>query len=77
MINTNLLCENIAIARKNNGLTQSQLAEKLGVSAQAVSKWERGISCPDISLLDEIANALNLSLQGLLGISKEGTNQIQ
>lgn len=77
MINTKLLCENIAIARKNNGLTQSRLAEKLGVSAQAVSKWERGISCPDIALLDEIANALDISLQSLLGISGDETNQIQ
>ena len=68
MINTNLLCENIVAARKKLGLTQSQLAKMLGVSAQAVSKWERGISCPDISLLDEIANALQISLSALLGI---------
>lgn len=68
MINTNLLCENIVAARKKLGLTQSQLAKMLGVSAQAVSKWERGISCPDISLLDEIAKALQISLSALLGI---------
>ena len=68
MINTTLLCKNIVTARKKLGLTQNQLARMLGVSAQAVSKWERGISCPDISLLDEIANALQISLSALLGI---------
>lgn len=68
MINTTLLCDNIATQRKKLGLTQNQLAGMLGVSAQAVSKWERGISCPDISLLDEIAKALQISLAELLGI---------
>lgn len=68
MINTTLLCKNIVTARKKLGLTQNQLARMLGVSAQAVSKWERGISCPDISLLDEIANALQIFLSALLGI---------
>ena len=73
MINTNLLCENIATARKKLGLTQNQLAKALGVSAQAVSKWERGISCPDIALLDEIANTLQISLSVLLGIPHNET----
>lgn len=76
MINTLLLCNNIAAARKNSGMTQNQLAQKLGVSAQAVSKWERGISCPDITIIDEIANALDLSLQELLGISVDETDKI-
>lgn len=76
MINTLLLCKNIASARKSSGMTQNQLAQKLGVSAQAVSKWERGISCPDITIIDEIADALDLSLQELLGISQYETNQI-
>ena len=73
MINTNLLCENIATARKKLGLTQNQLAKALGVSAQAVSKWERGIACPDIALLDEIANTLQISLSALLGIPHNET----
>jgi transcriptional regulator with XRE-family HTH domain len=40
----------------------------VGVTAQAVSKWERGSSCPDITILDEIADNLNISLPELLGV---------
>ena len=68
MIDTYKLCRNIAYARKQSGLTQSDLASRVGVSAQAVSKWERGNSCPDIAILDEIANALGISLFELLGL---------
>lgn len=42
------LGQRIAELRKKEGLTQEELAEKLGVSPQAVSKWENDISCPDI-----------------------------
>ena len=58
----------IADARRDMGLTQKDLAEKVGVTAQAVSKWERGSSCPDISILDEIACALGISVSELLGV---------
>lgn len=43
--------DRISFLRKLKGLTQAQLAEKLGISAQAVSKWESGLSCPDIMML--------------------------
>ena len=68
MINTSKLAVRIANARREISLTQKELAEKVGVSAQAVSKWERGVSCPDISILDELARALKLSLGELLGV---------
>lgn len=68
MINTSKLAQRIADARREQSLTQTELASKLGVSAQAVSKWERGISCPDISILDELAGAIGLSLSELLGV---------
>ena len=68
MIDTNNLGRNIACARKKSGLTQNDLASRVGVSAQAVSKWERGNACPDIAILDEIANALGISLIELLGL---------
>ena len=42
--------------RKALGLTQDQLAEKLGVTAQAVSKWENDQSCPDITMLPKLRN---------------------
>ncbi len=59
----------IAQLRKDKGMTQEQLAEKLGVSAQAVSKWENDISCPDITLLPLLASTLGVTTDELLGIS--------
>lgn len=56
----------IAQARKERELTQKDLAERLHVSAQAVSKWERGLSCPDIGLLEPLAEALGLTVTELL-----------
>lgn len=56
----------IAKLRKENRMSQENLAEKLGVSAQAVSKWENGQSCPDISLLPQLANLLGVSVDELL-----------
>ncbi|WP_418667915.1 helix-turn-helix domain-containing protein [Allofournierella sp.] len=53
-------------ARKARGLTQKQLAEALGVTDKAVSKWERGVSCPDISLLTPLAGALGVAVTELL-----------
>ena len=40
--------------RKEKGLTQKELAEKLEITDRAISKWERGINCPDISLLKDL-----------------------
>ena len=68
MIDTNNLGKKIASVRKSSSLTQSDLASRVGVTAQAVSKWERGNACPDIAILDEIANALGISLSELLGL---------
>ena len=59
------LNQNIAHYRKHLGYTQEQLAERLGVSAQSVSKWENGISNPDIALLPELATALGVDLNAL------------
>ena len=68
MIDTNNLGKKIASVRKKAKLTQSDLASCVGVTAQAVSKWERGNACPDIAILDEIADALGISLSELLGL---------
>ncbi len=57
--------------RKSAGVTQSKLAETLGVHLQTVSKWERGVCEPDLSVLGEIASALGVTLEKLLG-QKEG-----
>ena len=73
----------IAARRKDNGLTQSQLAEKLGITDKAVSKWETGKSMPDLSLFCPLCDLLHITLNELLSgefISdenlKEKSNQI-
>ena len=56
----------IARARKEKGLTQGELAQRLHVSTQAVSKWERGLNFPDIILLDPLAQELEVTVSELL-----------
>ena len=56
--------------RKSQKLTQKELAEKLKITDKAVSKWERGISCPDISLLVPLAQALGVTTSELLNGEK-------
>lgn len=55
----------IAQRRKEQNLTQKQLAEKIGVSDRAISKWERGAGFPDVSLIEPLADALELTLPEL------------
>ena len=62
--------KNIAKYRKAKGLTQEELGAKIGVTNQSVSKWESEVSMPDVMLLPEIANALNITLENLYGIEK-------
>ncbi|MBQ7333296.1 MAG: helix-turn-helix transcriptional regulator [Clostridia bacterium] len=64
------LGEKIYEKRKEAGFTQESLAEKLGVSPQAVSKWENDASCPDIALLPKLAKLFETSVDELL--SEEG-----
>lgn len=66
-MNQKTLGERIKYHRKRLGMTQEQLAERMGVSAQAVSKWENNLSCPDISILPELAEVFDISLDELLG----------
>lgn len=61
------LGKRIMAHRKRLGLTQDQLAEKLGVTAQAVSKWENDQSCPDITMLPILADIFGVSTDELLG----------
>lgn len=57
----------ISYLRKQNEMTQEMLASKLGVSNQAVSKWEADQCCPDISLLPKLADTFNVSIDRLFG----------
>lgn len=56
----------IAKLRKSAGFTQASLAEKLGISDKAVSKWERGISCPDVSLWNKLSILLDTDIESLI-----------
>lgn len=57
----------IALLRKQQSMTQEMLANKLGVSNQAVSKWEAEQCCPDIQLLPQIADIFEVSIDSLFG----------
>ena len=57
----------ISERRRNKGLTQEALAKMLGVSNQAVSKWESDVCCPDIALLPQLVDALEMTLDELFG----------
>lgn len=52
--------------RKENNLTQLQLAEQMNISDKAVSKWERGLGCPDVSLLSSLSHIFGVDLEKLL-----------
>ena len=68
----------IAECRKKANLTQMQLAEKLGITDKAISKWERGIAMPDTSIMLELCDILCISVNELLSgekINMENNNQ--
>lgn len=65
-----LIAENIAYYRRQNGDTQADLAEKLNYSDKSVSKWERGDGTPDIFILSKIADLYGISVQDLLRTKK-------
>ena len=52
--------------RKEKGMTQLQLAERLYISDKTVSKWERGLGCPEVSLLSELSNVFHVDLSEML-----------
>lgn len=65
-MDTTKIGELICTLRKEKGLTQVQLAERLNVSDKAVSKWERGLGCPDVSLLARLSQVFAVDLEKLL-----------
>ena len=70
----NKLAENIRSYRKGLELTQEQLAERLGVTLGAVSKWERGSSEPDLSYIMDLAELFHVSVDALIGFSMRGND---
>ena len=65
----------IRTQRTQRGLTQKALAEDIGVGDKAVSKWERGLGCPDVSLLPEISRVLGIGLEALLSGQLDANDQ--
>ncbi len=65
-INIQNVGKQIANLRKENNLTQSELGERLGVSFQAVSKWERGETLPDTGILPDLASILRATIDNIL-----------
>ena len=67
----------IAAARKEQNLTQEELAEKLGVTAKSISRWENGKTMPDLSLFKPLCNELNITLNDLMSGDKINENEYQ
>ena len=61
--------------RKEKHLTQLQLADQMGISDKAISKWERGLGCPDVSLLPDLSKIFNVDLEKLLS-GELDTNEV-
>ena len=62
--------DNLKMLRKSKGFTQEELAIKVNVVRQTVSKWEKGLSVPDAVTLQKIAEVLDVSVNELLGAEK-------
>ena len=62
-----MLSQNLKTIRKNKGFTQEDLANRLHVTRQTISKWEKGYSVPDADLLSKLADELDVSVSELLG----------
>ena len=65
----------IASLRKENGMTQFELAEKMGVTDKAVSKWERDLSCPDVNTIPKLAEVFGISVDELMQIKDESQDE--
>ena len=59
-------CDKLVMVRKKNNMSQEQLADRLGISRQAISKWESGVSMPDMEKIMQLCKILNCSLEELV-----------
>ena len=69
-----VIAQNLIKYRKENGLTQQELAEKLNYSDKSISKWERGEGVPDIYILKQIAELYNVTVNDIIGMEKIENN---
>lgn len=65
----------VAELRKAKGMTQADLAQKMGITDKAVSKWERDLSYPDIASIPRLAEILGVSVDELMSAEKAGSNK--
>ncbi len=66
MVDCNKVGKLILDLRKEKKMTQKQLAEVMNISDKTISKWERGLGCPDVSLLHELSEVLNVNIEKIL-----------
>ena len=71
-----LVGQKISTLRKEKGMTQRELAEKLCVTDKSVSKWETGIHFPDIAVMEELANELGITVVDLLGLEHASSEEV-
>ena len=69
-----IILEMISSLRKEKGMTQNDLAEKMNVTDKAVSKWERNLSCPDVNSIPKLAEILGTSVEELLNAQSKQDN---
>ena len=75
-MNAQQVGQTIALLRKEQGLTQKELAEQLHVTDKAVSKWERGINFPELSLMEPLATALDTTVIHLLSLEDASNHEV-
>lgn len=76
-MDNNKIGKNIATLRREKKLTQQQLGDKLFVTDKAVSKWERGLSLPDITILERLADVLDTDIYNILQVEKKNNLDVE
>lgn len=71
-----LIGQKISTLRKEKGLTQKELAERLCVTDKSVSKWETGVHFPDIAIMEKLADELGITVSDLLGLEQATSEEV-
>ena len=73
-MNHKTMGDTIANLRKEKGMTQKELAEKLNITDKAVSKWERNVACPDTALIPKLSEILGVSIEELMNAKTDANS---
>lgn len=68
MLNAEKFGRRLAELRRQSGKKQREIADELGLTPQAISKWERGLACPDILIVDELASSFGVTIAKLFEV---------